>query len=476
MLGESMVDNPKMLALRTLRHDQLQPGMIIREITELSFEYATLDADTVRFLKANFKGASAVVLGDAGVHTGSIAELKEFDQLQSITHIPEELRIAKVVRGLRESLFKRGFLEFKVSVPASVEVAASTTETEAPAVQVGSAEAHEAYQEKVIQVTTFLETVNPALDSREKGATVIEEMMDHGRTGRFSDKGVEAAVAEIMEQNLGPAMQAIAGLKGSDQTYAHCVDMSVILQGCYSEILEKSGKKVNEAINRLILMSGFMHDIGKSKLPKEIIESTEYFAPESDERIIIRNHPAYGAKILEDMGAHRASIDMAHFHHVRKDKNLLTSYPDVPFESVPPIVRFAAIVDVYQALIGKRSYKRNWVPGKAIEYILNRKNSEFDSVMVNLFVETMGTYPVISLVRLNTGDLAFVLIIAPKDHPDRPVVTIVENAKGERITHHEVLDLMTDPDVWVDDVVDHFEHYNETVDQTFRIFQSITVA
>jgi hypothetical protein len=78
-------------------------------------------------------------------------------------------------------------------------------------------------------------------------------------------------------------------------------------------------------------------------------------------------------------------------------------------------------------------------------------------------------------VKLNTGELAFVLMIAPNDHPDRPVVTIVENAKGERLGHHDIVDLMLEPDMHVVDVVDHYTHYNETEDQAFRIFQQIQI-
>ena len=95
--------------------------------------------------------------------------------------------------------------------------------------------------------------------------------------------------------------------------------------------------------------------------------------------------------------------------------------------------------------------------------------------MVELFVETMGKYPVVSLVKLSTGDLAFVLMIAPPEHPDRPVVSVVENAKGERLTHHEILDLMIEPDIHVAEIVDHYEHYKESEDQAFKIFQSVRI-
>jgi hypothetical protein len=172
----------------------------------------------------------------------------------------------------------------------------------------------------------------------------------------------------------------------------------------------------------------------------------------------------------------KGAINVAHYHHVKKDASLFTSYPEVPYEQVNSVTRLASVVDVYQALIGKRRYKKNWVPGAAVEYILGLVGTEFDERIVAHFLESMGKYPVGSLVKLTTGDLAFVLSLAPKDYPDRPIVAIVENAKGELLTAHSLLDLMLEQDIHVTEVMDHYEHYNESEDQAYRIFESIRVA
>jgi hypothetical protein len=300
-------------------------------------------------------------------------------------------------------------------------------------------------------------------------------MMDVGRGGSYTSKGVEAMVDEIMIIGSSPAMKAIAGLRGSDQTYSHCVDMSAILQDCYAEILHRLGKSASEAINRYTLLSGFMHDIGKSEVPKDILDSTQPFAQDSHEMLLLRNHTTYGARILLDMGMHNNIINVASYHHVKKDRSLFTSYPDVSYDLVNPITRLASVVDVYQALIGRRKYKRNWVPGKAMQYIINLRDSEFDDRMIDQFVASMGIYPVGSLVRLSTGDIAFVLMIAPDDNRDRPMVSVVENAKGELLSQHSLLDLMLEEDITVTEIIDHYEHYSESDIQAYLIFQSIRI-
>ena len=462
---------------RKVKVTELRPGMTIQEITELSFDYASLDEEHVKFLQTTFKGASAVLVGEDGLRTTTVDQLKAFDPLQSITAIPATLKIAKIEPGSAKFLEKHGLLEFKVlhesGAPAvhteSKEVAEET-------IGIGSEAAKRRNKVKQEEIRQFIETISTANESRDKASNIVEEMLDNGRVGKFTSKGVEAVVEDILKQGSSPAMKAIAGLRSSDQTYAHCTDMSVILQECYVDILQRSGKKTSEANSRFALVSGFMHDIGKSEVPKEVLESTERFAPDSKEMTIMRNHTTYGARILSEMGMPEPTINVAAYHHVKKDATLLNSYPDTEYEQVLPLTRLASITDVYQALIGKRRYKKNWVPGKAIEYLLSLQGSEFDERMLEYFIKSMGRYPVGSLVRLSTGDLGFVMAVAPDEHQDRPIVAIVENAQGELLKAHSLIDLMLEADIKVEEVVDHYEHYTESEEQAYMIFQSIRVS
>ncbi|MEE8435382.1 MAG: HD domain-containing phosphohydrolase, partial [bacterium] len=257
---------------------------------------------------------------------------------------------------------------------------------------------------------------------------------------------------------------------------AHCTDMSVILQECYVDILERGGRKPSQANRRFALIAGFMHDIGKSEVPKDILESTDRFSPDSQEMILMRNHTTYGSRILSDMGMPKITINVAHYHHVKTESTLLTSYPKVSYEEVLPLTRLASITDVYQALIGKRRYKKTWVPGKAIEYLIKLEGSEFDARVLKQFIDSMGRYPLGSLVRLSTNTLAFVMEMAPIEHSDRPIVAVVENAEGELLSSHTLVDLMVEPDLSITEVVDHYEHFSQTEDQAFNIFKSIRVA
>ncbi|MDH4225339.1 MAG: HD domain-containing protein [Deltaproteobacteria bacterium] len=449
----------------------LRPGMVILEISELSFDYNVLDTRTIRFLQTSLAGSKAIVLKNSGQKVIPISDIKPFDHLLALTQIPQNLEFAKVGADSSGLLAKQGFLEFSVR---SGEEPVSSPGGGA-AVHTASAEEKKKSKERVVEAKTLLAKVEVAHTQRESSRVLVQDMFDQGRNGNYSSKAVETAVDDMINQGSIPAMKALAGLRSSDQTYAHCVDMSVILQDCYSDILRINKKPVTEEMTRFVLVAGFMHDIGKSEVPKDVLESTQRFLPDSAEMMIMRNHTTYGARILTEMGMSKAAVNVAHYHHVKKDQTLFTSYPDVHFDQVSPLTRLASIVDVYQALIGRRKYKKNWVPAKAVEYLAKLKGSEFDNLMLDNFIGSIGVYPVGSLVRLSTGDLAFVLKIAPRDQTDRPLVAVVENGAGARLGSASVLDLMVELDVSILEVVDHFEHYNGSEDEAFQIFHSILI-
>ena len=465
-------------AQKRVKAADLKPGMVIHEICDLSYKFSTLDSKQINFLKLNFKGSSACILEGQEERTIPIEDLKELDHLKSIKEIPETLKVARVVAGAGTLFQQKGLLEFVITIPQTGTSGGEATTgipSAAPGLSIDKEGAHAQHKEKVQAARQFLDSIETASSHRVRASDMVQELLDQGRTGKFSSKGVEGVIDDLLKKGSTPAMKAIAGLRGSDQTYAHCTDMSVILQNCYIDMLRKMGREPTLQVSRFALLSGFLHDIGKSEVSKDILESSQRFSPDSNEMLILRNHTTYGAKILSDMGMHETIINVAHLHHVKKDSTLLSSYPDIPYEQVKPMTRLASIVDVYQALIGRRSYKKNWVPGKAVEFILSLEESEFDKAALNHFLTSIGRFPLGSLLRLSTGYLAFVIALAPQNQPERPLVATIENPSGELTSHHQVVDLMLEEDISVVEVIDHYEHFSESDDQAYDIFRSIRI-
>ena len=282
-----------------------------------------------------------------------------------------------------------------------------------------------------------------------------------------------AEVSQLADQILASgateAMTALATLKESEQTYAHCVDVGAI----FVEIMTTFAARTNQTLplsKHDLLLGGFLHDIGKGRVPKEIIESTKRFDLNSEEMQQIRQHPRYGRDILAKLDMPRALIDLAYQHHVKLDSDLVSSYPkEVNIAEVPFASRLLSLVDVYQALVGRRKYKKPWSAPEAIRYLDSLSGVEYGEPEFKSFLAVLGKYPLGSLVELNDGSKAFV--VGQTADPNRPQVAVVLNVQGERLSQNPVLDLTLVLDAKI--VKDH--HVDIFGDQAAEIFQALSL-
>ena len=479
--------------------DALTVGTKILGITKLSGEYSYLDSRRINELKTRFKGAVVARDTNGKREAVRVESLEPGNAITAIGRLPPGLGFEAIDATMKEYLATHGFEEFEGILAAPV--AEAPTEAAPGPGAIGAAPAAPGaaaaptpagnvpvtqeiprfksmgglhHQKRVAEARFFLEQVEKAENSRMQSSNAIHEMFQQGRADRQATKPAMEMVEHILRMDLSKAMTAISGLMVSDQTYAHCVDMAVIFQEGANGILKATGKPANEKVARSTLAAGFMHDIGKSKIPVDVLDSTARFDLDSKEMQLMRSHVEISAQILTDAGMDDSMINVAHYHHVKKDTSLPSSYPHVSYNDVAAMTRLAAIVDVYQALTGKRSYKKNWVPAKAVEYLENLKGTEFDEVMLANFLKVIGRYPVGSLVRLSTGDLGFVTKVEDQP-PDQPVVVLVENAVGERLAKNPLVDLTAEQDLSITEALDHYEYYNESLHQTFEIFKSLSV-
>jgi len=262
-----------------------------------------------------------------------------------------------------------------------------------------------------------------------------------------------------------------------DDTYAHGSELASLfmeVQSALSDLARKSAEReeVNRKERELIMMAGFMHDIGNCKVPKEILDSPKGFAPGSPELMQLYSHVDHGARILTDLGMDGLIVNIAHYHHVKKNTAAANSYPNVPFDQLHNMTRLVAIIEVYLALVTHRPYRRGRTPAKAVEIIAESSGKDFDEGMTRLFLQVMGRYPVGSLVRMNTGDVAFVIGQSARA-ADRPIVAMIENAKGEPLTHHTMVDMMSNLTLKVKEALDPFEHFTQSGRTPYEAFAGL---
>jgi|GEM_PF-1078751 len=131
-----------------------------------------------------------------------------------------------------------------------------------------------------------------------------------------------------------------------------------------------------------IRRGALLHDIGKMGIPDRILLKP---APLTDKEWgIMRKHPAYAYELLWPIVNLRSAIDIPYCHHEKWDG---TGYPRrLRGEQIPLAARIFAVVDVWDAMIFDRPYRKGWVKEKALEYIRSNIGIHFDPNVSEVFL------------------------------------------------------------------------------------------
>jgi HD-GYP domain-containing protein (c-di-GMP phosphodiesterase class II) len=199
--------------------------------------------------------------------------------------------------------------------------------------------------------------------------------------------------------------------------------------------------------------AGLLHDIGKVEINKDLLyKPGKLTAPEWDR---LKLHSLYSVRqILKTRGLDEISISAlvsAYQHHWNYNG---TGYPaQVPSEILPSFLsRIIRICDAYDAMTTPRPYHPiPYIPTLAVRVVWERQGSFFDPILVKIFLQLFGLYPVGSCLELSSGEVAVVLKENP-GHIDRPIIKIVQNRDQEPVDGARI-DLSVNTDVNIDRAV-----------------------
>lgn len=410
---------------------ELKEGMLILSYTGFDDKLQQLSPKTCQWFKVNFAGCEFKINRSGSELSVSADGIETGDQLIEITSLPEKLKKISVVSiPLKAELERRGFKRFKVAIP--IHQKQSNTEKR---------------KHDTENANELIEQVTENIRFREEAAEAIEYFLDSARSGTINEKKIKNFLGELVDKSSTDALSAIASLKKSDQIYGHCIDVSAIFSNIYLKIAASNNLKNAFVDEKELVFASFVHDFGKAKIPKDILESTTHFEINSPEMTAIRNHPAAGAELVSKMSQSNTILNMVLWHHLKLDTTVNSSYPEKPENvCIAPETRLLSIVDAYQALIGRRNYKKAWSPPAAIRYLDALAGIDYDLTAWDNFLKVIGEYPVSSLVELTDKTLAFV-VKSSEDNPANPQVVVIQDADGTWRHKHELLDLSDESEI-----------------------------
>ena len=153
----------------------------------------------------------------------------------------------------------------------------------------------------------------------------------------------------------------------------------------YSVLLGHKLGLSEQDINTLKL-GGLFHDIGKIGVPDSILLKDSRLT--DDEYSEIKNHPAIGAHILSNATIFKDIIPIVKHHHERYDGK---GYPGkLQGEDIPYLARITAVVDAFDAMTSKRTY-RDSLPLDIVKNELEKnKGTQFDPQIADAFLDILN--------------------------------------------------------------------------------------
>lgn len=226
-----------------------------------------------------------------------------------------------------------------------------------------------------------------------KSIGFVKQIVKDLAAGRNLDYKVVVDAAEHIFSNIGESnavIECLNKIKNTDEyTYTHSVNTAF-----YAMLIAKWLGMSEDKI-KLAIKSGFLHDIGKVKIPASILNKQGKLSEE--ELGLVRQHTVFGYELIKDMDDVEGEVKKAVLmHHERVDGS---GYPfQAKGEAVNIYARIVAVADVYDAMTSDRAYKKRATPIEAFEM--------FDTIGLRIFdFNIMGTF-VKNIVNCYTGSKA----------------------------------------------------------------------
>jgi HD-GYP domain-containing protein (c-di-GMP phosphodiesterase class II) len=240
--------------------------------------------------------------------------------------------------------------------------------------------------------TTTLRKIvaNPNISFEKKAKKVYDvskNIMKEFFENNASEKVLRSSdeVMDIMEEcfrDYDIGFYGISKITNKDYyTYTHSVNVGLYCMTYGVKI------QMNHDEIRTLGLGGMLHDVGKSKISTNILNKKGLLSPQEFQ--IIKDHAPLGGEILNEMNCYAHSvIDMANQHH---EKYKGGGYPlGIAGDEIAYFARICKVMDVYDALTTRRSYKKAMSPFDTLTLMKKQMSDEFDTKILDSFIRYMG--------------------------------------------------------------------------------------
>ncbi len=303
---------------------------------------------------------------------------------------------------------------------------------------IAGAETVTVYKGENEKTKTELENRLKEINYEKKVDKMKNVFSDIKRTNRVNEDEVKKTVNDLMEidSNLD-IMDLLSNVRSKDDyTYTHSVNVGLMAMmfGGWLDLEEKEIKKLTYA--------GFLHDIGKAKIPNEILNKNGPLTNKEFE--IVKKHSIESYKIIKDnILISEKTAQAVLLHHERKDGS---GYPmGLKGDEIPLFAKILGIVDTFDAMTSDRAYKQHQVPFDVLKMLSEESFQSFDITLLDTFTKNIANYYQGEEVILSNDDIGELVFIDP-NKPTSPIVKVDDRFIDLRKSDIYIKDLVTEND------------------------------
>jgi len=280
--------------------------------------------------------------------------------------------------------------------------------------------------------------ISAATDAFTKTQSLLHDLAQDIRAGNgIRVEMVESVIEDMVDSMVRnpDAMMWVARLREQDTlTYDHGLSVAINLVAFGRHLGFPRDQLANLGVIGLLL------DIGKIRVSRALLEKNARLTPE--EFAQIKLHVTHSVDILNNTAnVNPDVIEGVAQHHERMDGS---GYPfGLLGNKIGIFGKMAAIADTFAAITHKRPYASPVSPHDALQMLSNWSGTQFQSDMVEHFIQSIGVFPVGSLVELSTGEVA-VVVTHNKQKRLRPKVLVVTEEDKAPRKHPTLKDLIYD--------------------------------
>jgi len=279
-----------------------------------------------------------------------------------------------------------------------------------------------------------------ARDTYQKSIASVKEVTRRlgqgSHTGIWRSKRVVQNMVDLVRDDEALSLGMATIKHYDDYTYVHSVNVAV-LSVCLGNRLGLSKSELTR-----LGICGLFHDLGKVEIDPAIIRKPGQL--DADEWEKVRKHPLGSMRQILKLNTNyelKSKVFLSPLeHHLNFD---LSGYPKIKSKKrISLFGRILKIADVYDAVTSPRVYRRFYYsPHQVLRMMMKNSGTEFDPLLLKVFIAMLGRFPIGSLLVLDTSELGLVMRHSPLPHIPSTTVVLLDKGDDGSFVRGEVIDL-----------------------------------